>query len=138
MICIQWINTFWHTPMSTMQNSILSVKFVCSLSWQVALNAGLRMYFSHSVFAVASFMPPAVGQSGAWEPQQVYNRVNNGADERRKSWDISKAVNFKVKLFSRGFNKRIKIQLITNYSMAFPRSKKINNIMCIFQRIFAK
>jgi len=64
--------------MSIMQNSISSVKFVCSLSWQVALNAGLRMNFSHSVFAVASVMPPAVGQSGAWETRQVYTGFTEG------------------------------------------------------------
>ena len=58
--------TFLQTPISVLQNSILSVKFDSSFSWQRALKAGSRMYFTHSVVARASLIPPAVGHVAPW------------------------------------------------------------------------
>ena len=58
--------SFLQTPISVLQNSILSVKFDSSFSWQRALNAGSRMYFTHSVVARASLIPPAVGHVAPW------------------------------------------------------------------------
>ena len=52
--------------MSVVQNSILSVKFDSSFSWQRALKAGWSMYFWHSAVARASLMPPFVGQAAPY------------------------------------------------------------------------